>query len=226
MTELLKKKINITKDKFWYNDISILYNNARLDEFFPSKDMTTEEKLNSLVRLSIYISIILFLLNKNSNYFYICLSTLFITFIIYKFNNQENFNDINNTSNYSNNSNSNYVSPTLDNPFMNIQFDDYIKNPNREALSKVNNYNNPKLLNNIEENFNYNLYTDMSDIFGKNNSQRQFYTMPVTTIPNDQKGFANWLYKTDKTCKENNGEACVRNIYNNLKASSKYRINV
>jgi len=82
MTELLKQKINITKDKFWYNDISILYNNARLDEFFPSKNMTTEEKLNSLVRLSIYISIILFLLNNNSNYFYICLSTLFITFII------------------------------------------------------------------------------------------------------------------------------------------------
>ena len=66
----------------------------------------------------------------------------------------------------------------------------------------------------------------MSDIFGKNNSQRQFYTMPVTTIPNNQTQFANWLYKTEPTCKENNGESCLRNLNENLKSGSKYRINV
>ena len=69
---------------------------------------------------------------------------------------------------------------------MNVQFDDYIKNPQREAISKLNNYKNPNLNKLIDEKFNYNLYKDVSDIFDKNNSQRQFYTTPVTTIPNDQ----------------------------------------
>ena len=31
---------------------------------------------------------------------------------------------------------------------------------------------------------------------------RQFYTMPNTTIPNDQEAFSNWLYGTENVCKE------------------------
>ena len=128
-TDLLKKKIITTRDKFWSDDISILYNNSRLDEFFPSKDMTTEEKLNSIVRLSFYISVILFMYNKNSNNLYIFISSLLITFLIYKFRlNQENFLD--KLKNIENNKQT-LVTPTIDNPFMNIQYDDYIKNPNR-----------------------------------------------------------------------------------------------
>ena len=105
---------------------------------------------------------------------------------------------------------------------MNVQFDDYIKNPVREAISKLNQYKNPKLDKLINDNFNYNLYRDVSDIFGRNNSQRQFYTMPVTTIPNNQKKFANWLHGKNETCKTDT-KYCNSNLYNNLKASSKFR---
>ena len=69
----------------------------------------------------------------------------------------------------------------------------------------------------------FNLYKDVSDIFSKNNSQRQFYTTPVTTIPNDQGSFADWLYKTPPTCKENNGNQCVANNFYNLKQSSNFK---
>ena len=31
---------------------------------------------------------------------------------------------------------------------------------------------------------------------------RQFYTMPISSVPNDQTAFANWLYGTENTCKE------------------------
>ena len=36
------------------------------------------------------------------------------------------------------------------------------------------------------------------DIYGKENSQRQFYSI----VNNDQTAFANWLYKTDNTCRD------------------------
>ena len=39
---------------------------------------------------------------------------------------------------------------------------------------------------NVEQNFNYGLYQDVGDVWGKNNGQRQFYTMPNTSIPNKQ----------------------------------------
>ena len=62
---LLKKKKIIVKDEFWYNDPLILINKNRLDEFFPTYDMTLEEQLNAFTRLLLYISVSLFLFRKN-----------------------------------------------------------------------------------------------------------------------------------------------------------------
>ena len=61
----------------------------------------------------------------------------------------------------------------------------------------------------VEELFNEDLYRDANDIFGKNNSQRQFYTVPGNKVPNDQGNFAQWLYGTPPTCKEGNKIACL-----------------
>ena len=219
---LLKEKKTHVRDEFWYNNISIILDKNRLDEFFPVTTMSLEEQLNSFVRLLLYISVLLVLFRKNINYIYLFLFGLIFTFLIYKYSinnplktNIENFYPFYNR-------NIKYVKPTIDNPFMNIAFDDYLKKPNREALSKLNNYNNEEINKSIENKFNYNLYKDVSDIFNRNNSQRQFYTMPVTTIPNKQTKFAKWLYSNPKSCKTDNIH-CYKNIHNNLNASSKFR---
>jgi len=48
------------------------------------------------------------------------------------------------------------------------------------------------------------------DVFNRTQSQRQWYSMPSTTIPNDQESFQNWLYRVPgQTCKEGNQEACT-----------------
>ena len=62
--------------------------------------------------------------------------------------------------------------------------------------------NDVEIKKQIDSSFNNNLYKDVNDVFGKMNSQRQFYTMPSTTIPNAQDDFAKWLYLNPKTCKE------------------------
>lgn len=222
---LLKKKKHTIKDEFWYNDISIILNKNRLDEFFPITSMTLEEQLNALVRLLLYLSIILLLFRKNINYVYLFLFGLVFTFLIYKYSkNNSKKTSVENFYPFFDKK-VKYIKPTIDNPFMNIEFDDYIKRPNRETITKLNNYDNKKINKLIENKFNFNLYKDASDIFSKNNSQRQFYTMPVTTIPNKQTKFAKWLYGTPSNCKTNN-TMCHNNIYDNLKYSSKYRNNL
>ena len=56
--------INVyVKEQFWFNDLSVLYNTNNLLKFFPSNSMTLSEILNSLVRLSFYVSIIFTLLS-------------------------------------------------------------------------------------------------------------------------------------------------------------------
>ena len=91
--------------------------------------------------------------------------------------------------------------PTKDNPMMNVNIGDHPQNP------PACNYTS-EIKENINNKFNYNLYQDVDDQFEKFNSQRQFYTTPNTSVPNDQTKFAEWLYKSPQTCKETS--LCLR----------------
>ena len=199
-------------DKIWVNNLKILFDKNRIVEFIPTKDMSMSEKLNSLVRLSIYLSISLALCKNNYLYLYICITMGIITYLIYVFNdNLEPYSD------FKTEHESIYVSPnideneckipTKDNPFMNPLLTD--KRTNKKACKS---YNNIEIQNQINNNFNNRLYKDVSEVFNKNNSQRSFYTVPSTTFPNDREKFTKWLYKLPKTCKEGNGNQCVGNI--------------
>lgn len=96
--------------------------------------------------------------------------------------------------------------PTIENPFMNVTMGDYL-NVDPETHNIIDrpeacNTSDPEIKKSSDEFFNNNLFKDVNDVFGKLNSQRQFYTMPSTTIPNKQDEFARWLYLNPKTCKE------------------------
>ena len=63
--------IQYTSDSFWSNDISIIFKRQRWTEFFPTRDMSFEEQLNSISRLGIYIGIILIIWNRKIHYIFI-----------------------------------------------------------------------------------------------------------------------------------------------------------
>jgi hypothetical protein len=197
-------------DPFWYNDFQILFNKDRLIEFFPTKDQTDVEKLNSLVRLSIYIAIILFFYNSDTTYFVYAVVVALFTIFLYK-NNTEKLENVDEEDMVENVDEEgmieevNCTRPTLDNPFMNFTIKDFMNIENGKTVDKppACDANTPDIKKEIDDNFNNNLYRDVDDVFGKMNSQRQFFTMPWTTILPDENGdFKNWLYKSPKTCKE------------------------
>jgi hypothetical protein len=91
------------------------------------------------------------------------------------------------------------------NPFHNILVDEYTS-PTREAAPDITTTESKVALDSM---FRTQWYSDPTDVFGKTQSQRMFVTAPVTTIPNDQGSYQNWLYKIPgKTCKEGNQDAC------------------
>ena len=196
---------NNNSDKFWLNDYKILFYSNRLTEFFPTINMTLIEKLNAIFRLSIYLSILLYLVTNNYLYFYIMIIIgVFTTFIYYnqKDNIELYFNSIDGSDNnivvQREVDNLSDVEPTTENPFMNIN----LITDNKEKPQAPKSWNNDDLQKNIDDKFNYNLYRDVGDLYGKSNSQREYYTMPSTTIPNEQTAFAKWCYSTGPTCKE------------------------
>lgn len=95
--------------------------------------------------------------------------------------------------------------PTSRNPFMNVLIDEIKYNPTRPAAGSVM---DPEIQITMDDYFRTEFNRDPTDVFGRNQSQRQFITMPSTSIPNDVDSYQNWLYKIPgKTCKE--GGPCI-----------------
>lgn len=90
--------------------------------------------------------------------------------------------------------------PTVQNPFANIVFSDYLDANN---LAQPCNVDDPEVSNQMQNLYNSSIYRNLSDVWERENSQRMFYTTPIQTVPNNQTDFANWLYKTGPSCKEN-----------------------
>jgi len=102
--------------------------------------------------------------------------------------------------------------PTKNNPFMNTNITDF---NNGDKPVACNSYDED-IKEDIKVNFNHQLFRDVDEIWERVNSQRQFYTIPNTAVPNNQIEFAKWLYKIPYTCKENPAYGrCLR--YENIK---------
>ena len=97
--------------------------------------------------------------------------------------------------------------PSAKNPFMNVLIDEIKYNPTRPVAVSVL---DPSVKVTLDDFFRTEFYSDPTDVFGRSQSQREFITMPSTSIPNDQASYQDWLYKIPgKTCKEGGREACL-----------------
>jgi hypothetical protein len=177
----------------------------------PLINMSLRDKLIAIVNLIIFISIILTFIFKKLIYILIGLSLIIIIFFIYIYDEKIKI-DTNETLSNRNLTiidNKICVKPSLENPFMNPTIIDYYnKNNNIKACT----YDNNMIEENVNNIFRNNVYKDVNDIYGREISERQFYTVPASTIPNDRESYEKWLYYRDKTCKENNGIQCYNNI--------------
>lgn len=198
---------------FWGKNPQILFRRDRLTSFFPSPKLSKGENLNAVVRLLSYISIVLILYTKNSQYLLLPFGSLLVTYIIfYMYPNKEELEELFHSPEVNNpqcpiDNDSDIaeecILPTIDNPFMNFNYitDDYHRKPACKAFL-YDDEESQAIREEVDDSFNSKLYRDTSDLYSKRNSQREFFTMPWTSWPNDQTTFAKWLYKTGPTCKE------------------------
>lgn len=97
-----------------------------------------------------------------------------------------------------------FTTPTAANPFMNVLMTEYTDNPSRAPAAAV-----ASVRSELDAYFDTMFANDPGDTYNRSQSQRQWVTMPATTIPNDQESFQNWLYRVPgQTCKEGNVDVC------------------
>lgn len=98
--------------------------------------------------------------------------------------------------------------PTIDNPFMNVMPMDYDAPPLFADYNKYEKSNNPsklelKVRQGVKNNFENGLIQNADSLlWNRLNSQRQFISQPVGSVPNDQGEFAQWLWGNKFICRQ------------------------
>ena len=94
---------------------------------------------------------------------------------------------------------------------MNVLLNEYTDNPNRKPAApayndEVHEEMNEKAKTDVDER----LYKNLGDNLSFENSMRNFYAMPNTQIPNNQRDFALFCYGNMPSCKDGD-ETCSKN---------------
>lgn len=204
----------MNREKIWFKDLPHFFTQENYSIFFPSKSMSFAEQLNSLMRLSVYFSIFVFLLKHNTQIFFVPIFMGAFTWFIYTMDTQNKYNEkayLNSQELFKDENTKKICTvPTKENPFMNVLMNEYTQNPEKVEACDISRSDMKKKATKY---FNNNLYRDVDDIFQKNASDRMFYTMPNTVIGGDMSAYLKFLYPMPKTCKEQNGAACYKNLF-------------
>lgn len=211
-------------NQFWLSEPSILLNQKKILELWPTKEMTKNNKLNAITRLIILLTIIGYIFSRELKILITGLITIGIIILVEKIQKNQKKNIIN-TEAFTDGSyyklvKDNFSTPTKDNPLMNVMLTDIYSNPNKKPAAPTFNPVVTEDINNatkkfVSENFNdptieEKLFKDLGDNFAFDQSMRTWYATPNTQIPNDQKKFAEFCYGGMSSCKEGHEIACSR----------------
>lgn len=212
----------MSSDPFWFSDYTILFDKDRLLEFFPTEDQTNVEKLNSLVRYSIYAAAVLLFFKKTLNVALIPLFTLILTLYIFKYSTVEEVLrpfEIDEEMDQGQ-----CTMPDEHNIFMNVMPHHLTEGVEKPKACK----STDAVKETIDELYYKNMYRDVGDVFGRSNGEMRFHTVPETAKEfggikhGNTVGFANYLYGDNTpTCKEDNQE-CI-GTYNQYDTESDLR---
>ena len=195
--------------QFWINEPTILLNKNQL-QFWPTECMNMNEKLNSITRLVILLCLVGFIATQNLNFVWMSVFTLVCIVFYHRLNVSPKENFENEKQDLTK-----HTIPTETNPLMNVLLPEINGNPKRKSALKSYLPENEKRINDnvkkqISKNVDARLFHGVNNEMDLEYSMRNFYTNPSTTIPNDQKGFSEFLYGDMISAKEGNPIALAR----------------
>ncbi len=223
---------------FWTEDPNIIMTNKYVFEFFPVETMSFNQKLNAITRTVVILTLITFLFTQKSKILIVSLVSLLCIFFMhyaYKDKFREGNQGLQDSDGLVKLYNRRgpevplreeapelFQPPTPKNPMSNVLVTDYDYNPNKkpalpaytkEARKSIleETKKTIQLMHPDQPNIDEKLFKDANDCLELEQSMRQFYSTPNTTIPNDQTSFAEFCYGDMISNKEGNIFAATRN---------------
>lgn len=187
---------------FWIHDYTVLFQQEQL-YFWPTEEMTTNEKLNAITRFVIVMTLLGFVLTQTLNFIWMGIFTLAII-VWYQ-------STIKQTETFKQKRTKHTV-PTKKNPLMNVLLPEINGNPHRKsALDSYTPETATAILDNVKKMLpDARLFTGTNNEMDLDYSMRNFYTTANTTIPNDQDGFSQFCYGNMISAKEGNEIALLK----------------
>lgn len=210
--------------QFWLNKPSVLLNRKYIAELWPNKEASLEQKLNSITRVVILLSIVGYVVTRNVNIVLISVATLLSIIFFYRMQHdkhrvvnkkvkeamEEGFT---NPELYTATKEM-FTPPTKKNPLMNVMLPEIQDNPERKpAAPSFNPKVEEEINESVKKDLDVRLFKDLGDNIEFEGSMRGFYSTANTQIPNDQKAFAEFCYGGMKSCKEGDGIQCEKKNY-------------
>ena len=192
-----------TPEQFWLDRPTDLFRSDNWTYIIPNDNMTSDEKLNAVFRFCCYLGLLLLMIrlvtrsltvNSLTHCAFVPLIGAVGTIAFHNANAASAAKKkaaANETEVFDNEMGVMCTRPTPQNPFMNLLLSDLKDDPSKPAACDIEDH---RVRNKMDEYFDRGLFRDVDDVFHRNTSERQFYTMPVTTAANDAGAFASWLY--------------------------------
>ena len=164
----------------WFDDPRQLLEISQLSKFWPTYDQNTNDRVNATSRFILYVSLALFLIQKDARILILAAVTIGVLYVFHKSGSI--------VPGYGGDGKNGAACThsTLDNPMGNVLLSDYGSDPERPAAC----VNNTDIKRNLDDTF----VKDSADIYGsRNGASRAIYTMSNTTIASDQESFLDFL---------------------------------
>jgi len=205
---------------FWLDNPNVLLNKNYITELWPSNDFDLERKLNSITRLIIILTILGYFLTKSQYIPVSAIVSIIILVIIYKTKSKSQQKEAfigtftkrdAAVKGISKILEKEFTLPTKKNPMMNVLMTDFKENVDRKPAAPAYNDTVREDINEKIKGVDKKLFKNLGDNLSFQHSMRNFYAMPNTQIPNNQKDFAEFCYGNMPSCKEGDSLQCSKN---------------
>jgi hypothetical protein len=179
-----------------------VFKSSDLLKFWPTATQSADERVSATTRFILYAACVVYIINRDARIF--ALGALALAILYYMWNTnmikdgklRTTIGDARLASVFR----PDVTLPTVENSMGNVLLSDYVDNPDRPAAAWY-----PSMRAQVQS-----VWSQIHPFERQRDAERNFYTMPSSTIPNDQTGFAQAAYGKPfaAKCHDQGGAAC------------------
>jgi hypothetical protein len=183
-------------------DPNDVFRSKELFTFWPTATQSARERVSATTRFILYAACLVYLITRDPRVFALGVVVLAVLYYLWKSNmiSDGKLRSAIGDGRAGTLLRPDVTMPTLNNPMGNVLLSDYVENPDRPAAAWY-----PSVRTQVQQ-----VWSQIHPFERLRDAERNFYTVPATTIPNDQTGFAQAAYGKPfaPKCHDQGGLAC------------------